>query len=193
MGGDRPMKRHAILFGAMALSLAGLDLLTKGLSFHYVRLHREEVKVIPGLFSIETAYNPGVIWSFMQEAPTLWLVVSILAVPLIPWIFIRSRKTWTATLCLGMIEAGTIGNAYDRVFHHAVRDFIKFYYVQANGIPKIWPLFNLADSSIVVGVVLLSVELFFFDEKKAPAETPPPPPPPVPSGLGGAAAPPPSP
>ncbi|HLF93469.1 MAG TPA: signal peptidase II [Planctomycetota bacterium] len=164
------MKRHAAVFGALALALAGLDLLTKTLALARVPHHGEH-KVIPGWFSIGHEYNPGVIWSFMQNAPWLWLVVSILAIPLIAVIFVRSRKTWATTICLGMIESGTIGNCWDRIFHPGVRDFIKFYYVQANGHEKVWPLFNLADSCIVVGVILLSVEMFFFEEKKA-ANTP---------------------
>src|ERR1043166_23275 len=168
------MKPHAPLFASIAVVLAGLDLLTKSLAFQKLP-PRGEAIVIRGFFSIGCERNPGVIWSFMQNAPKLWLVISILAIPLIAWIFVRSRKTWTATICLGMIEAGTSGNCYDRIFHGAVRDFIKFYYVRA-GEEHVWPLFNLADSCIVVGVILLSVELFFFDEKAPAAPHPSPPP-----------------
>src|SRR5438105_13952566 len=147
------MKRHVLLFGALALSLSGLDLWTKTIVFRRLPLHGE-TPVIPNFFSVGCELNPGVIWSFGQGAKWLWLVVSVLAVPLIAWIFLRSRKTWTATICLGMIEAGTIGNCADRLLYGAVRDFIKFY-----NLPKIgtWPLFNLADSCIVVGVILLSI------------------------------------
>jgi signal peptidase II len=174
------MKRHTLLFGAIALAGAGLDLLTKSLAFRYVPVRHHEITVIPGWFGIETAHNPGVVWSIGQGARTLWLVVSILAIPLILWIFAKSRRTWTATICLGMIEAGTIGNCWDRIFHPGVRDFIKFYYVRSNGLPAVWPLFNLADSCIVVGVILLSIELYFFEEKKP---KPPTPPAPTPAGT----------
>ncbi len=159
------MKRHAAVFGALALALAGLDLLTKTLALAKVPHHGEH-KVIPGWFSIGHEYNPGVIWSFMQNAPWLWLVVSVLAIPLIGVIFVRSRKTWTTTICLGMIESGTIGNCWDRIFHPGVRDFIKVYIVRSDSTQAVWPLFNLADSCIVVGVILLSVEMFFFEEKQ---------------------------
>ncbi|HXX93052.1 MAG TPA: signal peptidase II [Planctomycetota bacterium] len=176
------MKRHGLVFGAVALAGAALDLVTKTLAFRYVQATHRELTVVRGWFGIETAYNPGVVWSIGQGARTLWLVVSLLAIPLIVGIFVRSRKTWTATICLAMIEAGTIGNCWDRIFHPGVRDFIKFYFVRANGIPAVWPLFNLADSCIVVGVILLSIELYFFEEKKAKTPTPEPQPPtPVPS------------
>ena len=154
-----------LAFGAIAAAGAALDLLTKTLALRAVPRHGE-VRVIDGLFSIGHEYNPGVIWSFGPGAKTLWLVVSILAMPLIAWIFARSRKTWTTSICLGMIEAGTIGNCWDRIFFEGVRDFIKVYYVRSNGLSAVWPLFNLADSCIVVGVILLSIEMYFFEEKK---------------------------
>ena len=177
-------RRSGALFAGIALAGAGLDLLTKWLVFSTLR-HHEEVLVIRGFFSVGCEYNPGVIWSFGQGARTLWLIVSVLAVPLIAVIFARSRKTWTAAACLGMIEAGTIGNCWDRIFHPGVRDFIKFYYVQSNGLAKVWPLFNIADSCIVVGVILLSVEMFFFEEKASRKSSPPVAPKPPPRNTAG--------
>jgi len=164
------MRRHAAVFALVALAGASLDLLTKKLALDAVPKHGE-IRVIDGLFSIGHEYNPGVIWSFGPGAKTLWLVVSIVAIPLIIGVFVKSRRTWPTTICLGMILAGTIGNCWDRIFHPGVRDFIKFYYVRANGLPAVWPLFNLADSCIVVGVILLSIELTFFDEKKPASKT----------------------
>ena len=168
------MRRHAPVFALVALIGAGLDLLTKRLALDAVP-NPGEIRVINGFFSIGHEHNPGVIWSFAPGAKTFWLVVSILAVPLIVWIFTRSRRTWTTTICLGMILAGTIGNCWDRIFHPGVRDFIKFYVVRSNGLPAVWPLFNLADSCIVVGVILLSIELTFFEDptpSSAPTSVP---------------------
>ena len=103
-----------------------------------------------------------------------------MAVPIILAIFYTVRKPkWILTISLGMILAGTIGNMYDRVFAvidgvriHEVRDFIKFYYRPASGPEKVWPLFNLADAFICVGVLLLTIEMMFFDEKKKRPEEP---------------------
>jgi signal peptidase II len=75
-------------------------------------------------------------------------------------------------ISLGMILAGTIGNMVDRVSFGAVRDFIKVYYRSSEGAEKVWPLFNLADSFICVGVFLLSIEMLFFEEKKTPSAAP---------------------
>ena len=135
--------------------------------------------------------NRGVVFGKFGDRPTLWLIVSIAAVPVTTAIFLGGKrpKPWAQTISLGMILAGTIGNMVDRISFGAVRDFIKFYYRTSEGIEKVWPLFNLADSFICVGVFLLSIEMMFFDEKKkkpsepSSAALPPPPAAPV-AGAG---------
>jgi len=184
--------RHAALFLAVALLGAFLDLLTKQLVFdHFERgegMNRwpREVVLIDGFFSYGCTRNPGVIFGLGQGGPTVWLVISVLAIPAILAIFFSvKRPRWILTISLGMILAGTIGNMYDRVFteEHAVRDFLKF-----SNVPLLkymvdpWPLFNLADSFICVGVFLLTVEMLFFDEKKRKAPAPAPAPADAPGG-----------
>ncbi|HXX94497.1 MAG TPA: signal peptidase II [Planctomycetota bacterium] len=186
------MRRQAAVFFAIALLGAGLDLLTKELAFREGP-DSSEVTVIDGFFSVGHTTNRGVVFGQFGQAPKLWLVVSIAAVPAIVLIFLAGRrpKGWVQTITLGMILAGTLGNMVDRIAYGAVRDFIKFYYRTGAGIEKPWPLFNLADSFICVGVFLLSIEMMFFDEKKeapqssavpdkAPAVAPAPPPPAAP-------------
>ena len=183
------MRRQAALFFAIALLGSGLDLLTKHLAFREGQ-DSSEVPVIDGFFSVGHTTNRGVVFGQFGEAPKLWLVVSMAAVPAIVAIFLAGKKSkgWVQTISLGMILAGTIGNMVDRIEFGAVRDFIKFYYRTATGIEKPWPLFNLADSFICVGVFLLSIEMMFFEEKKeaprpaaeTPAVAPAPPPPTAP-------------
>ena len=203
------MRRHAALFFAIAIAGAALDLLTKHLAFKYIQWG-EEIQIIDGFFSYGKTTNPGVIFGKFPGAKTLWMWISILAIPAILWIFFAAKKRrWILTITLGMIMAGTIGNMYDRVWTEKgeVRDFIKFYYVRGHGTDEevallksqglfgscqncessigswrqreypnaiycsrcreaVWPLFNLADSFICVGVFLLTIEMLFFDEKK---------------------------
>jgi signal peptidase II len=171
--------RHSALFFAVAFAGAGLDLLTKHLAFKHVQRY-EEVRVIDGYFSYGRTTNPGVVFGMGGAAKSVWQVISVVAVPVILAIFYTVRKPkWILTISLGMILAGTIGNMYDRVFAeidgvriHEVRDFIKFYYRPSAGPEKVWPLFNLADAFICVGVFLLTVEMMFFDEKKKKPDEP---------------------
>ncbi len=177
--------RHPALFLGVALVGAALDLLTKQLVFDYFEppdgrsVWPREVTIIDGFFAYGCTRNPGVIFGVGPNAQKIWLAISVLAIPAILAIFFSVKKPkWILTISLGMILAGTIGNMYDRVFtkEHAVRDFLKFYYRTADGFEKVWPLFNLADSFICMGVFLLTVEMLFFDEKKkAPAPEPAPP------------------
>lgn len=151
------MKAHAAVFSAVALAGAALDLLTKTWAFAAVPFHGERV-IIPGWFSFGHALNEGIVWSFGPGAKTLWLVLSIVAVPAIVAFFaFRKSRTWIGTVTLGMVLAGAAGNAIDRVVYGAVRDFIMVYYTRSDGSRAIWPLFNLADSFIVVGAILLAL------------------------------------
>ncbi len=160
------LRHHAVLFFVLALAGASLDLLTKHWAFAYNPDGRDVV-VIDGLFNLGKTLNTGIVFGKFSGAKTLWLVISVAAVPAITAIFfmVRNRK-WIVTISLGMVLAGTIGNMYDRIFWDGVRDFIKFYVRLSDGGEKVWPLFNLADSFICVGVFLLSIEMIFFDEKK---------------------------
>jgi signal peptidase II len=160
--------RHSGVFFAIALVGAGLDLLTKSKAFEHIRQY-QEISIIDGFFSFGRTTNPGVVFGMGASAKTAWLVISILAVPVILAIFYTVKKPkWILTISLGMILAGTLGNMYDRAFtdRHEVRDFIKFYYRPSSGGEKVWPLFNLADAFICVGVFLLTVEMMFFDDRK---------------------------
>lgn len=166
--------RHAALFFSIALSGAALDLLTKHLAFLHVH-DWDEVSVIDGFFKVGRTTNKGVVFGKFGDAPKVWLVISVAAVPAIIAIFFSGKrpKPWIQTISLGMILAGTIGNMTDRIAFGWVRDFIKFYWrTSPYGIEKVWPLFNLADAYICVGVFLLSVEMMFFEEKKAKAPAP---------------------
>lgn len=167
--------KHAVVFFAIALGGAGLDLLSKHLAFHHVPEYGE-VSVIDGFFAIGHTTNRGVVFGKFGDKPMLWTVVSVLAVPAIVAIFFSGRrpKPWVQAISLGMILAGTIGNMVDRLALGAVRDFIKFHNLPWIGT---WPLFNLADSFICIGVFLLSIEMVFFEEKKAKE------PPPVPAAA----------
>lgn len=169
--------RHWTLFLAVALVGAFLDLLTKHLTFAHIQ-RWEEIFIIDGFFSFRRTTNPGVVFGMGPKAKWVWMLISVLAVPAIGALFWSVKKPrWILTMSLGMILAGTIGNMYDRVFTeiHEVRDFIKFFYVSADGAPHIWPLFNLADSFICVGVFLLTFEMLFFDEKPPAKKAVPPP------------------
>lgn len=109
----------------------------------------------------------GLAGEYAHAANALFAMVSILAAgAIIVW----SRRATTSRdlpLCaaLGLILGGTLGNLYDRVIFHGVRDFLYFYYIN-------WPVFNVADCCLVCGAFLLLFQAFWSQPAPAKNEAP---------------------
>jgi len=112
-----------------------------------------EALVVTPFFQLVSVYNPGAAFSFLAGAAgwQRWFFLAIaLAVTL--WLLWEAGTATRKTLltAYGMIVGGALGNAWDRVAHGAVHDFLLFHYRAWH-----WPAFNLADSAITLGVALL--------------------------------------
>jgi signal peptidase II len=158
---DRPAPaKHRTAFVLIAVSGALLDLATKAWAFGVLREH-ERIDAIPGWLGWRESWNPGIVWGLFQDYPGIFTALAAVAVPLIVLLFWRTpapRRLFT--VALGLILAGALGNLYDRLVYGKVRDFIDFYAID-------YPVFNVADSMICVGVGLLAWHLAF-----GPKETP---------------------
>jgi len=132
--------------------------------------HRGAVKLAP-FFDLVLTWNVGISFGWFQnDSPTaqivLMLVKAVAVIVLAIWMA-RSR-TALATVALGLIIGGAIGNAIDRFAYGAVVDFALFH-VQIAGKPFNWYVFNLADVAIVAGVAaLLYDSLLGVPAAKAP-------------------------
>jgi signal peptidase II len=123
--------------------------------------HRGAVKVTP-FFDLVLAWNIGISFGWFQsDSPlaqiTLMIVKAVAVIVLAIWMA-RSR-TLIATLALGLIIGGAIGNAIDRFAYGAVVDFALFH-IQLGGQTYNWYVFNLADVAIVAGVIALLYDSF---------------------------------
>jgi signal peptidase II len=123
--------------------------------------HRGSVKVTP-FFDLVLAWNPGISFGWFQNDSTvaqtsLMMIKAVAVVVLAIWMA-RSR-TLLATLSLGLIIGGAIGNAIDRFAYGAVVDFALFH-LQIGGNTFNWYVFNLADVAIVAGVAALLYDSF---------------------------------
>ena len=132
--------------------------------------HRGAVKVTP-FFDLVLALNPGISFGWFQnDSPTAQLILILIkaaAVVILAVWMVRSR-TLIATIALGLIIGGAIGNAVDRFAYGAVVDFALFH-VQIGGNTFNWYVFNLADVAIVAGVAaLLYDSLLGIPAAKAP-------------------------
>lgn len=117
------------------------------------------INIIPDFFDLTHVYNPGAAFSFLANAGG-WQVVffSVLAFAISAWLLWSIRKAqfgcwgnWGAAAIVG----GAIGNVVDRFVHGHVIDFLLFYVE-----PYYYPAFNIADSFICVGAVMLVIDGF---------------------------------
>jgi signal peptidase II len=145
-----------------ALAVLALDQASKlWLLFVFDIAHRGAVKVTP-FFDLVLAWNVGISFGWFQNdslvAQTILMIIKAVAVIVLAIWMARSR-TLIATVALGLIIGGAIGNAIDRFAYGAVVDFALFH-VQLGGNTHNWYVFNLADVAIVAGVAALLYDSF---------------------------------
>ena len=145
-----------------AIAALALDQASKlWLLFMFDIGHRGAVKLTPFL-DLVLAWNVGISFGWFQsESPVaqiILMVIKAVAVIVLAIWMARSR-TLLATVALGLIIGGAIGNAIDRFAYGAVVDFALFH-VQIGGKPFNWYVFNLADVAIVAGVAALLYDSF---------------------------------
>ncbi len=138
------MSRGRALFAATAGLVFIADRLTKSLVAAWVE-PGTEVPALPHVW-IANTQNAGAAFGFAQQATLFFLLASILvAVGLVLYVA-RNPVGTRSGILLGLILGGTAGNGYDRLIYGRVTDFIALHF---------WPVFNVADSAISLGVVLL--------------------------------------
>lgn len=118
--------------------------------------------VISDIIVLVHSQNPGIAFSMFSESKSSWLAplliaVSVAVIALLVWMIVKDRVGGTVAQCgLALILGGAAGNALDRVIHGSVTDFL-----EVRLWTYIWPAFNLADSAITVGAVIVLYELLF--------------------------------
>jgi signal peptidase II len=161
------MKKNLVYYDIIVLLLV-LDQVTKWLVSRYLTLY-SSVVVLPGFFNLTHIRNKGAIFgafSRVNNRAVLFLLTgaSLVALALVLYYFFRTPASERGTkLALSLILAGALGNLIDRVFKGYVVDFLDFH-IQG----RHWPFFNVADSAITIGAVLLLIFLL----KRKPECTP---------------------
>ncbi|HME05839.1 MAG TPA: signal peptidase II [Bryobacteraceae bacterium] len=158
--------RDRMLPFALAASILVLDQITKGLIKAHVPAWQTLI-VIPGFFNIVHAENPGMAFSLLADASGLWRNVLLIGLSFsvagfITVLLVRGGPTqhWLVRLGLSLVLGGALGNLYDRAVHGTVTDFVEVYAGS-----HFFPAFNVADSAISVGAVLLILDMWRAREK----------------------------
>jgi len=151
--------RKYFLFIAAAVVL--LDRLTKWAIASNIPLH-DSVPVIPGLFHLTHVENTGAAFGLFAESSAQWKVGALVSFSVVA-LLIVSALLWKnghalsiTTIGLSLILGGATGNLWDRMVSGHVVDFLDFYLGNYH-----WPAFNVADSAIVIGAILLVSEIVF--------------------------------
>ncbi len=112
---------------------------------------RPSVPILPGIFHLTFLRNPGVAFGlFRGYSLPIALVTTAVVIGLLVSAACREKKVLSVNVALGLIFGGAIGNLIDRVRFGGVIDFLDF---------RIWPVFNVADSCITIGAVLMAWNL----------------------------------
>lgn len=155
----------------LPLAVMALDLGSKAMILANLQLH-EVRQVIPNFFNLTLTFNPGAIFGILQGT-TPWVrtlifsLAGLLALGFFGYEFLRAETPRLQRLALGLILGGALGNGIDRLRHGAVVDFLDF-------VIRGWHYwtFNLADSAIVCGAILMGWSLLTTKQPDPAGEGP---------------------
>ena len=159
------MRKYYLLIAAGVLIL---DRLTKWLVIQKIPLY-SSVDVIPGVFRLTHLENTGAAFSLLADSPGPWVgrflvLFSLTAVVMISILLWKSKEAINLnTVSLALVLGGALGNLWDRLVRGQVTDFLDVYAGSHH-----WPPFNIADSAIVVGALLLAGSALFAPRKLKP-------------------------
>lgn len=149
------MKKNIIIFVLGAAAIVVLDQITKAAIVKNFILH-EARPVIEGFFNLVYVMNPGAAFGFLAGASEtfrylFFIGITVLVIVLIIYYIAESKsQNMLFIISMTLIFAGAVGNLIDRIRYGAVVDFLDFYIRTSH-----WPAFNVADSSISLGAVLM--------------------------------------
>jgi len=152
---------------ALAAAIVAVDQLTKWAVLGYFanRHPREE---ITGFFNLVLVYNKGAAFSLFAQAEgwqtPLLVAFALAAAAIVSTLIVRNPQKKLLCLGLALILGGAVGNLIDRLRFGQVVDFLDFHALGWH-----WPAFNVADSGITLGAVLLILEGFVHHERRAGA------------------------
>jgi signal peptidase II len=151
------LNRRDLVFAAITLLVIIADQLSKSWILNHLR--PGETLWDAGLFRVIHVLNTGAAFGIFKSATTVLIIFDFIGIAVILFLVFGMRRQWPfidkmlVRASIGLILGGTIGNLIDRLRVGQVTDFIDF---------KIWPVFNVADSSVTIGVIILAYCLIFL-------------------------------
>ena len=154
-----------IWYYVIALFIIGIDQLTKWIIVSTMELG-ERITVIENFFYITSHRNSGAAWGILQGQMLFFYIVTVVVVIGIIYYMQKFAKNDTLlAIGLSFVIGGAIGNFIDRLFHQEVVDFADFYIFNYN-----FPIFNVADSALTIGVIIVIIATIMDERKKGKAK-----------------------
>jgi signal peptidase II len=159
-GGERAehpaslLSRRTLTFAATALAVIALDRWTKQLATEYLfDSGQRSIPVLGEYIRLTYVENRGAAFGLLQNQTAFFILVGVIVISVIVASYrYIPEPSWLLNLCLGLQMGGAIGNLIDRIHAGYVVDFIDLTF---------WPVFNIADSAICIGVAGLAYTVLF--------------------------------
>ncbi len=141
------------------------DLLSKHFIIQKLVLPGQSIDVIPGFFNFVYVQNTGAAWGVLAGRPVFLIIFSIIILAIYLYFYairlkkLRNKTSIILSISVGLIAGGCIGNLVDRIFLGYVRDFINLQFMD-------FPVFNIADIAITIGVIIMFVYFIFVYPKE---------------------------
>ncbi len=140
------MRASSWFLPLIVLLVIAVDQASKAVALYTLNEY-ETIPLIPNFFHLTLVHNTGIAFGLFHGGSKLLLLAILAGILILFFLAVKMRnESILHRLCLGFILGGAVGNLIDRLTRGAVIDFLDF---------RIWPVFNLADSFITVGVIIL--------------------------------------
>lgn len=149
------------MYYVIAVVMIVIDQWTKYLVIENMTIG-ESIPIIENIFYLTSHRNPGAAWGILQGQMWFFYMITLIVVGIIIYYIEHYAKTNRLLgISLGLVLGGAIGNLIDRVRFQEVVDFVDVYIFSYD-----YPIFNVADSSLVVGVILIGIITLFEEVRK---------------------------
>lgn len=152
------MNKKIILISTITLLL---DQLTKGIIDSMIKLD-SSIRLIDKYFYLTNVHNYGAAWGIFKNKTILLIIAAVIALAIIYNFLNNFKDNKRNTIAFGLLLGGILGNLVDRLFIGYVRDFLDFNIFNYN-----FPVFNLSDTSIVIGTFLLIIAIIKGEDSKS--------------------------
>lgn len=143
----------------LAISIFIIDQLSKSIISTYLKLN-QSIEVIKDFFYLRYINNTGASWGILSNSRILLIILSLIAIIILIRYMYSFKETKLNYIGFGFLLGGILGNLSDRLLHGYVKDFLDFIIFNYD-----FPVFNIADIFIVLGVIVLIISIIRGEDK----------------------------